>query len=103
MKCAHMTCHQCPDTSDKLRGALKALLEQLNGYEHHPEICSRTHECDEPDEDGCSYCGDSPCPPCECGLDKTQAAIENARRVLAEDWLLQSEPVSGTLAYGEKE
>lgn len=68
----------------RLREALTGLLDNLNGYEHHPDLCSRTAECDEltPDE-FCSQCGDEACPACECGLDKTQQAMESARAALA--------------------
>lgn len=69
----------------ELLEALESLLSKLNGYEHHPDLCSRTAECDElePDE-FCSQCGDEVCPACECGLDKTQRAMEAAAAAIAK-------------------
>lgn len=70
----------------KMLEILQEILKDndLYSHEHHHEICSRNTECDEAleAEEEC-ICHDD-CPECECGLVKTQAIMDKARKLLKE-------------------
>lgn len=67
----------------RLRLALRGLLREVEGGEHHPEECPRSSACDDHREDGCRRCKSYDCPECECGLAETLRAIAAAREALA--------------------
>lgn len=68
----------------ELLAALAALVEEASNIAHFDEVCSRTDDCDERDEEGCSYHGTDPCVPCECGASATRRAVDRGIEVIAK-------------------
>lgn len=74
------------DKINTLVAILKELIRDSASSEHHPDVCSRTSECDDATESGeeCSYCYDSSCPDCECGIAITQEIVQRAMDLVKE-------------------
>jgi hypothetical protein len=74
------------ELSTKMIAILKELIKNSASTDHHPDMCSRTTECDDAHESGeeCSYCPTGTCPDCECGVAVTEEIIQRAMGLVKE-------------------